>query len=237
MMSDKKQKTNQETSSPDNLLTNQLANVGMRIRKSVDNGYITPTSSPNQNVELQRELYTSIEPPITPSIFRSASETLSLARQQCELGLASSSNDVFGSPLPLPPKNKANKFPMSEPPKRPYKSTAFKRPQRSQSTRFNISNTIVDEDIPATDSDSDLENENSEDFSMSGIQHHQRPIKGLKKSTLLSSSPGYQQNPISSPTNNNFSNIQLASSSPTSEPWKNINYSAFADMNPDDCTF
>ncbi|TIB19695.1 hypothetical protein E3P89_03732 [Wallemia ichthyophaga] len=65
----------------------------------------TPTSSPNQDIQQQQQLYTHIHPPATPKIFTIATKSLSYARSCQEF----TEDDVFSSPLPLAPSNKAKK--------------------------------------------------------------------------------------------------------------------------------
>ena len=208
------------------------------------------------DIKRQQSLYNTIEPPATPAIFRSASESLNLAR--CNPN-GPTSFDVFGSPLPLPNtvmNGNNNNVPASAPqPTRPSKNKNRKRPGKYlDKSNFNMSKRIVDEDYASSTDEDDDPSGIFDDNGDENMLMDQRPKIPLKKSSHFSSplqnnqpplqiSSPFQNNPsylvnnfqISSPTNNRFSQLMVKSSSP--EPWKQIDYSAFANMNPDETSF
>lgn len=199
---------------------NQLSNLGMKIRSSVYKGYYTtPTSSPNQDIHKQQQLYTNIHPPATPSIFSSASQTLSVARSCLEY---TSNDDVFSSPLPLAPTH------------------GLKRSSKSHKSRYNHGDDSDSDIEEVSNMATDTNTDNRPIRGLKGSKHQHTSYQH-------SSSPNYTSPPshnlISSPTYNKLNNFNLESSSPErdtcdaadttqepNEPWKHINYSLYADI-------
>ncbi|TIA92909.1 hypothetical protein E3P99_00345 [Wallemia hederae] len=165
----------------------------------------------SSDISKQQELYNSIHPPITPSIFSTATQTLNHSRSLLEF---TDNNDVFSSPLPLAPNN-------------------LKR-------KGNDDKEVNDDDTDEMSTDStncrQIKAMKKAPRSIAPLSSPPSPPPNN-----LISSPTYNKlshfNIASSPDTHSAHNQLTDNTTDTAEPWKHINYSLYADIDVDESMF